>query len=138
MPKRRLRDWLSVQVSTRSPKPAIPIRWRIGTKRCAKPRHFGQSTRDSAVRAFARSRCRQTSLSRQSCITFFTAPPSCTPIKSALQHAKTFSCSATVAGDRRIKVLSAEASGATAVGKPAASFLANVGPEITASGISDA
>ncbi len=46
-PQRRLRDWSSVQVSTRSPSPASPMKVSLArTERDAEPRHLAQAARD--------------------------------------------------------------------------------------------
>ena len=83
MPKRRLRDWLSVQVSTVTEAGHAHKGFRIGAQRCAEAGHFHQPTgnqRRTRIGAEADA-------IRHTCPDgndVFTAPPSCTPIKSGL------------------------------------------------------
>ena len=135
MPKRRLRDWLSVQVSTRSPKPAIPIKVAGSAPSAAPRRDISVNPRViSAVRALA-PKPMPSDIPAPMAMTFFTAPPSCTPIKSGLLYTRKLLPQCSSCWRSSEKAWSVDAS-EIAVGRPAASSLANVGPEITASGIS--
>ena len=81
-PKRRLRDWLSVLVSTRSPRPARPMKVS-GCAPSATPRRITSDRPRviSAMRVFA-PKPRPSESPAPTASTFFTAPPTSTPTMS--------------------------------------------------------
>ena len=134
-PKRRLRDWLSVQVRIKSPNPAIPIKVS-GFAPSAHPKRDNSAKPRviSAVRAFAPNPT-PSEIPAPMAITFLTAPPSCIPIKSSLLYTlnerpqcnKSAICLANADDVDDTEI---------AVGEPIAISLAKVGPESTANGTS--
>ena len=134
-PKRRLRDWLSVQVKIKSPRPAIPIKVSGFAPRAQPNRVSSARPRViKAVRALA-PKPTPSEIPAPIAITFLTAPPSCMPIKSSLlytrnerpQCSKSANCCANSGEVDETEI---------AVGEPIAISFANVGPESTASAIS--
>ena len=75
-PKRRLRDWLSVHVKTKSPNPAMPIKVD-GSALSAQPKRVisAKPRVIKAVRAFA-PKPMPSAMPAPIAITFLTAPPS--------------------------------------------------------------
>src|SRR5690606_22877196 len=82
MPKRRLRDWWLVPVSTRSPRPESPVTVAPSPPWAATKRDSSASPREiSAARAESPSSA-PSMMPQAIASTFFSAPPSCTPMRS--------------------------------------------------------
>ena len=82
MPKRRLRDWWLVAVSTRSPRPESPVTVLPSPPCAATKRDSSASPREiNAARAESPSSA-PSMMPQAIASTFLSAPPSCTPIRS--------------------------------------------------------
>ena len=128
-PTVRLRDRLPVAVSTRSPKPDRPMNVSARAPRATPRRVISAKPRViSAARAFS-PRFRPSAMPVAMASTFFTAPPTSTPIGSVEVYTRRLSewKAATACSAKAVSRLAAT----RAVGWPNATSLAKLGPDST-------
>jgi len=84
-PKRRLRDWSSVQVSTKSPTPVSPAKVSARPPRATPKRVNSARPRVINAALALAPKPRPSLMPAAIAITFLIAPPSCTPTGSLLK-----------------------------------------------------